>query len=90
MLPMSGIAGVAMGRASRGEASDNESGEAWRCLVKKTRAGFASGPALRTNSFLTDAALRTTHHFTHSNRISRLTNEDKIANPLSPTSHQYW
>ena len=59
----------------------------WR---KERGPDFHPAQLLRTNSLLIDAALRTTHHFTHSNRISRLTNEDKIANPLSPTSHQYW
>ena len=59
----------------------------WR---KERGPDFHPAQLLRTNSLLIDAALRTTHHFTHSNRISRLTNSFTIPIFMSPASHQFW
>src|SRR6266536_5423227 len=77
---------VARSTPNRGGKRKGEEGQ----RPKRERAGFSSGPNLRTKSFLRDAASQTYAFTTHTNRILHLTNADRVTQALSPASHQYW
>jgi len=57
---------------------------------KKKRAGFASGPTLRTKSSPRCGAADSRLHYTHSNHVLHLTNVDRLTGPPFPHSHQFW